>query len=210
MRPRSTTTALITIVLVTGALAACGDDDDDSAESAPATATQATETAAPENAAPATAGAIDTQPAVSPSPATAPAAKAAAATSPPTASDDATCPEAANLAAAYGGEVALDEASAMTGAVGLVFCPYNQVLAPGTTNELYGYEAIPDSFSITFTDQDITAGAAGEPVEGLGEQAFWGGDELSVWTGERGIIVSMIDPPNDPKSTAIALAQAVS
>jgi len=200
----------MTIVLVTCGLAACGDDDDEAAVSAPAaTATQPTETAATETAAPATAGAIDTQPKASSAPTAAPAATAAF-TPPPTASDDATCPEAATLAPAYGGEVALDEASAMTGAVGLVFCPYNQVLAPGTTNELYGYEAIPDSFSITFTDQDITAGAAGEPVEGLGEQAFWGGDELSVWTGERGIIVSMIDPPNDPKATAIALVQAVS
>jgi hypothetical protein len=123
---------------------------------------------------------------------------------------DATCPDAASLAAAYGGEVELDAASAQTGAVGLVFCPYNEVLPPGATGA-FGTEAIPDSFSITFTNQNITAaGAGGDPVDGLGERALWSDiGELSVWTGERGIIISLISPPGDAKATAIALAQAV-
>ena len=119
------------------------------------------------------------------------------------------CPEDAVIAGAYGGEVDLDENGSTTGAVGIIYCQYDQVLAPGTTDPTYGEPAYKDTFSITFSAFDTATGDNGEEaVDGVGERAFWGGNQLTVWTGDRSIIVSVIDPPNDPKATAIALAQA--
>ena len=139
-----------------------------------------------------------------------PAVTEAAVSAAPTGDRFTDCPEAADLAPLYGNELALLGDQAMTGAVGLVFCPYTEVLAPGTTNA-FGGEQIPDEFSITFTDQNIVVPGDGEEIPGLGEAASWSGSDLSVWTGEQGLIVSIVfDPPaGDAKTVSIAIAQQV-
>jgi hypothetical protein len=120
------------------------------------------------------------------------------------------CPPADAVSGVWGAEMALDDESAMTGAVGLVFCPYEEVIAPGTTDQ-WGMEELGDFFSITFTDHNVGDPElnGGDPVEGIGEQANWSGSVLSVWTGERGIIVDVTFPPEgrDAFDVATALAE---
>ena len=125
------------------------------------------------------------------------------------ASSSAECPAADAVSGVWGAEVALDEESAMTGAVGLVFCPYEEVIAPGTTDE-WGMEPLGDFFSITFTDQNVGDPEinGGDPVEGIGEQANWNGSVLSAWTGERGIIVDVTFPPEGRDAFEVAVALA--
>ncbi len=205
-----TTTRLLTTLLVAGSLlAACGgdDDSDDAASTEPASeSTEGPATEAPATAAPATAtGAAD----ATPGDTDAPVATAGAATAAPAGDRFTDCPDAAELAPLYGSELRFLEDQAMTGAVGLVFCPYVEVPAPGTTNA-FGGEPIPDEFSITFTDQNIVVDE-GEDIPGLGDAAVWNGNELAVWTGDQGMIVSIVfDPPaGDVKTVSIAIAQQV-
>jgi hypothetical protein len=204
-----TTTRLLTTLLVAGSLlAACGgdDDSDDAASTEPASeSTEGPATEAPATAAPAAAtGATDATPGTD-----APVATAGAATAAPAGDRFTDCPDAAELAPLYGSELRFLEDQAMTGAVGLVFCPYVEVPAPGTTNA-FGGEPIPDEFSITFTDQNIVVDE-GEDIPGLGDAAVWNGNELAVWTGDQGMIVSIVfDPPaGDVKTVSIAIAQQV-
>ncbi len=101
----------------------------------------------------------------------------------------------------------------MSGAVGLLFCPYIEVVSPGTTNN-FGMEPIPEEFSLTFTNQNIAVddGGGGEEVPGVGEAALWNEfTGLSVWTGQQGLIVSIVFPPpaGEAKTVAIAIAQHV-
>ena len=204
-----TTTRLLTTLLVAGSLlAACGgdDDSDDAASTEPASeSTEGPATEAPATAAPAAAtGATDATPGTD-----APVATAGAATAAPAGDRFTDCPDAAELAPLYGSELRFLEDQAMTGAVGLVFCPYVEVPAPGTTNA-FGGEPIPDEFSITFTDQNIVVDE-GEDIPGLGDAAVWNGNELAVWTGDQGMIVSIVfDPPaGDVKTVSIAIAHQV-
>ncbi len=204
-----TTTRLLATLLVAGSLlAACGgdDDSDDAASTEPASeSTEGPATEAPATAAPAAAtGATDATPGTD-----APVATAGAATAAPAGDRFTDCPDAAELAPLYGSELRFLEDQAMTGAVGLVFCPYVEVPAPGTTNA-FGGEPIPDEFSITFTDQNIVVDE-GEDIPGLGDAAVWNGNELAVWTGDQGMIVSIVfDPPaGDVKTVSIAIAQQV-
>jgi hypothetical protein len=123
------------------------------------------------------------------------------------------CPDVTELGPIYGSELTFDEAKAMSGAVGLLFCPYIEVVAPGTTNN-FGMEPIPDEFSLTFTNQNVAVddGAGGEQVPGVGEAALWNEfTGLSVWTGKQGLIVSIVGvpPAGDAKTVAIAIAQHV-
>jgi hypothetical protein len=215
-----TTTKLFTTLLLAGSvLAACGGDDDsddaaatepssesaavDASETSPTTLASPVVTEAPSAAtvAPAATDAATTA---------APAATDAPATAAPASGRFTDCPDAADLAPLYGSELQLEEDQAMTGAVGLVFCPYVEVLAPGTTNA-FGGEKIPDEFSITFTDQNIVIPGEGEEVPGLGESAAWSGGDLAVWTGEQGIIVSIVfdTPAGDAKTVSIAIAQEI-
>ena len=113
----------------------------------------------------------------------------------------------------YGSELTFDEANATSGAIGLLFCPYIEVVAPGTTDN-FGMEPIPEEFSLTFTNQNIAVddGGGGEDVPGVGEAALWNEfTGLSVWTGQQGLIVSIVFPPpgGDAKTVAIAIAQHV-
>jgi hypothetical protein len=118
------------------------------------------------------------------------------------------CPPADAVSAVWGADMALDEESAMTGAIGLVFCPYEEVIAPGTTDQ-FGMEPLGDFFSITLTDQNVVDPEfGGDPVEGIGEQASWGGSMLSVWTGERGLIVDVTFPPEGRDAFEVAAALA--
>jgi hypothetical protein len=121
------------------------------------------------------------------------------------------CPDLVSVSAAYGAEMVFDEGS-MTGAAGLVFCPYEEVVSPDDTTG-FGTQRMPDIVSVTLTDLDITAEPSGEALTGLGERAFWseGAGELTVWTGERGVIVSMPFAPEtgDPRSIAVAIASLV-
>jgi hypothetical protein len=119
------------------------------------------------------------------------------------------CPAADAVSAVWGAEVALDEEAATTGAVGLVFCPYEEVIAPGTTDQ-FGMEPLGDFFSITFTDHNVGDPEVngGESVEGVGEQAAWGGSQLGVWTGERGLIVDVTFPPEGGDGFEVAAALA--
>ena len=81
-------------------------------------------------------------------------------------------PDAAELAPLYGAELELDEAAAMTGAIGLCSALL-EVLAPGATNALGG-EEIPDEFSMTFTDQNIVVPGGGKRRSpAVGEAALW-------------------------------------
>ena len=195
------------VLLATGLLlAACGSDSEEStatesvaetaaADSATATGPAATATSAPDIAAPSNA----------------PPATAAPA---PSAEGVVTeCPDVTEIGPIYGSELTFDEANAMTGAIGLVFCPYIEVVAPGTTNN-FGMEPIPEEFSLTFTNQNIAVddGGGGEVVSGVGEAALWNEfTGLSVWTGQQGLIVSIVFPPpaGDAKTVAIAIAKHV-
>jgi hypothetical protein len=122
------------------------------------------------------------------------------------------CPSAAVVSAAYGAEVALVEASGGTGANGLVFCPYAEVLAPQAT-DAFGTPAIPNEFSITFTNLNVLDGGdvTGEEIPGLGEQAIWSeSEELNIWTGSRSVIVSgSFAADADSRAIAIAIAKSV-
>ena len=167
------------------------------------TATQpAAETAAAE---PATTSAAD---------AAAPTEAPAAAAATPLAEGIVTeCPDVTELGPIYGSELTFDEANAMSGAVRLVFCPYIEVVPPGTTNN-FGVEPVPDEFSLTFTNQNIAVddGGGGEEVPGVGQAALWNEfTGLSVWTGQQGLIVSIMFPPpaGDAKTVATAIAQHV-
>lgn len=200
---------LVVPLLLVAALAACGGDDDD------ATGQQSVASATTVDAIAAT---TTTAPAAAAEPV--PGATASSATpSAPTPTADSSdggapsCPDATDVSAAYGAEVEFDEADAMTGAIGLVFCPYTEVIGPGTT-DAFGGAPIPDDFSITLTDQNpvIPGDGSATSLDGLGEMATWSEivGELAVWTGERGVIVSMtFPPPGDYQATAIALARLV-
>ena len=206
------TTTLLTsgLLLASSVLAACGGDSDESTTTQPAA-----ESAAASTPAAAATDTTDAEPVVTEAPAstagwaaaTQPAATAGAADAGVT-----ECPDAAEIGPLYGAEVELDEAAAMTGAIGLVFCPYVEVVAPGTTSA-FGLEPIPDEFSLTFTNQNVVmSDGSEEEVAGVGEAASWNEfTGLSVWTGERGLIVSItFEPPaGDAKSVAIAIAQQV-
>ena len=120
------------------------------------------------------------------------------------------CPPADAVSAAWGKPIELDEPNATTGAIGLVFCPYQEVVAPGTTDQ-WGLEPIGDFFSITMTDQNVVIDdPTADRVDGLGEQGTWhaGAGELSVWTGDRGVIVSVTFPPDGVDAFALAAALA--
>lgn len=116
-----------------------------------------------------------------------------------------TCPSAADVSVAFGAEMQLDEANASTGALGLMFCPYEEVLPPDTTDRI-GMPVYPKTFSITFTNQDIVVSDEfTEDVPGLGEKATWQeSGELDIWTGERGIIISS---GLESRDSLIAVAQ---
>jgi hypothetical protein len=200
---------LVLSSLVILALGACGGGDDTGDATTSPTATTGSSPAV------ATSGATSATPPLTAADASSggepvtSAPAAATATAAPTSSDTA-CPDSAAVSTAYGAEVELDEAAAMTGAIGLVFCPYTEVIGPGATNS-FGQEAFPDDFSITLTDQNpVEPGESGDEVAGVGESATWSeaSGELVVWTGERGVIVSMTyPPPGDHLATAIAVAQ---
>jgi hypothetical protein len=120
------------------------------------------------------------------------------------------CPSGAAVSAPWGRTFELDEANATTGAIGLVFCPYTEVIAPGTTDQ-WGLEPIGEFFSITMTDQDpVIDDPTVDVVEGLGERGTWraGAGELAVWADGRGTIISLPFTPEgvDPFSLATALA----
>jgi hypothetical protein len=199
------TTGLLATSLLIGA---CGNDSNESA----ATQAAAAETVAAESTT-ATGPAAAT--ATSDPGAAAPTDAPAASVAPTPAADGIVtkCPDVAELGPIYGSEVTFDEANATSGALGLLFCPYIEVVAPGTTNN-FGIEPVPDEFSLTFTNQNIAVddGSGGEVVPGVGEAALWSESSgLSVWTGKQGLIVSIIfDPPaGDAKTVAIAIAQHV-
>lgn len=181
-------------------IAACGGDSEESTASQPAADTAAAE--------PATA---TDSPAVNATPA--PAASAAPAPAPAAEGIVIECPDVTEIGPIYGSELTFDEANAISGAIGLLFCPYSEVVAPGTTNN-FGVEPIPEEFSLTFTNQNIAVddGGGGEEVPGIGEAALWNEfTGLSVWTGQQGLIVSIVSPPpaGDAKTVAIAIAQHV-
>jgi hypothetical protein len=118
----------------------------------------------------------------------------------PAAAEPLDCPPDDAVSAAWGLPFELDEAGATTGAIGLVFCPYDEVIAPGTTDQ-WGMEPVGEFFSITMTNQDpVIADPTAESVDGLGERANWypGAGELSVWADGRGVIVSV---PFTPEGT---------
>ncbi len=179
-------------------IAACGGDSEESTASQTAAETAATESATTTDA-----------PEVNATP-----APAASAAPEPAAEGIVTeCPDVTEIGPIYGSELTFDEANATSGAIGLLFCPYTEVVAPGTTNN-FGVEPIPDEFSLTFTNQNIAVddGGGGEEVPGIGEAALWNEfTGLSVWTGQQGLIVSIAFPPpaGDAKTVAIAIAQHV-
>jgi hypothetical protein len=192
-----------TKILATGLLAAsllvaaCGGDSEQS------TATQPAATATPESATATDAPAVNATQAPATSVMPAPAAEGIVTK----------CPDVTELGPIYGSELTFDEANATSGAIGLLFCPYTEVVAPGTTNN-FGMEPIPDEFSLTFTNQNIAVddGGGGEQVSGVGEAALWNEfTGLSVWTGQQGLIVSIVgEPPaGDAKTVAIAIAQHI-
>jgi hypothetical protein len=106
------------------------------------------------------------------------------------------CPDAAPIGDAVGTPMVVDE-HAPVRAQG--FCSY-----VAATN--------PDSLAVTltFTPLDITRDAGGEAVDGVGQAARWSSttDELSVWTGDEGLIV-MVSPSGidlDRRQAAVDLA----
>lgn len=203
------TTKIFTNVLLAAGLllAACGSDSEESTATQSAAVTAAADSATATG--PAAATATSAPDIVAPS--NAPPATAAPA---PSAEGIVTeCPDVTEIGPIYGSELTFDEANAMTGAIGLVFCPYIEVVAPGTTNN-FGMEPTPEEFSLTFTNQNIAVddGGGGEEVPGLGEAALWNEfTGLSVWTGQQGLIVAIVSPPpaGDAKAVAIAIARHV-
>jgi hypothetical protein len=120
------------------------------------------------------------------------------------------CPSGAAVSAPWGRTFELDEANATTGAIGLVFCPYTEVIAPGTTDQ-WGLEPIGEFFSITMTDQDpVVDDPTVDSVQGLGERGTWrsGAGELAVWDGGRGTIISLPFAPEDVDTFSLATALA--
>jgi hypothetical protein len=120
------------------------------------------------------------------------------------------CPAADAVSSAWGRAFALDESAAMTGAIGLVFCPYVEVIAPGTTDQ-WGLEPSGEFFSITMTNQDpVIDDPTADRVEGLGEGGTWhpGAGELAVWSDGRGVIVSVPFTPDDIDAFQLATALA--
>lgn len=208
------TTKIFTTGLLAASLliTACGGDSDESTPTQPAAETAAAESATMSG--PAAAAATSSPGAAAPTDAPAVNPTPTPASAAPAAEGIVTeCPDVTEIGPIYGSEVTFDEASAMTGAIGLLFCPYIEVVAPGTTNN-FGAEPIPDEFSLTFTNQNIAVddGGGGEKVSGVGEAALWNEfTGLSVWTGQQGLIVSITFPPpaGDAKTVAIAIAQHV-
>jgi hypothetical protein len=200
------TKSLASGLLVTSLLlAACGGDAEESTATQPAAGTAAVPSATAERA-PGTAAPTDATDATD-------ATDSTAAPAPAVDSIVTECPDVAEIAPIYGSELTFDDANATSGAIGLLFCPYTEVVAPGTTNN-FGLEPIPEEFSLTFTNQNIAVddGGGGEEVPGLGEAALWNEfTGLSVWTGQQGLIVSIVFPPpgGDAKTVAIAIAQHV-
>ena len=180
-------------------LAACGGDSEEQTAIQPEAGTAAVPPATAEGA-----------------PGTAALTDAAGATAAPASTADGVvteCPDVAEIAPIYGSDLTFDEANATSGAIGLLFCTYTEAVAPGTTNN-FGMEPIPEEFSLTFTNQNIAVddGSGGEEVPGIGEAALWNEfTGLSVWTGQQGLIVSIVFPPpgGDAKTIAIAIAQHV-
>lgn len=129
------------------------------------------------------------------------------------------CPPGPEIAAAYGATMVLSQQDAVTGAQGLLFCPYDEVVATSADTGATGSSLSARFMSITFTNLDITPFedelvAEGQvPVAGPGEVALWEGSlgELWVWTGSNGFIVSIpIAPPSgDSLATALAVAELV-
>ena len=195
-----TTKSLANGFLVAGLLlTACGGDAEEPTATQPADGTAAVPPATAEGA-----------------PGTAALTDATDATAAPASTADGIvteCPDVAEIAPIYGSELTFDDANATSGAIGLLFCPYIEVVAPGTTNN-FGMEPIPEEFSLTFTNQNIAVddGSGSEQVPGVGEAALWNEfTGLSVWTGQQGLIVSIVFPPpgGDAKTIAIAIAQHV-
>ena len=184
----------------------CGGDDDTAAPAPPISD--------------ATAGAPSASPPAAPGSDAAPEGDAAApaaesdaapeADAAPAASEPLDCPPAEAVSAAWGVPFELDEEAATTGAIGLVFCPYVEVIGPGTTDE-WGMEPIGEFFSITMTDQDpVFDDPTADRVDGLGERANWyaGAGELSVWADGRGVIVSVPFAPDGIDHFGLATALA--
>ena len=90
------------------------------------------------------------------------------------------CPEVADVTAAIGRDMAVDAGTTPPGATAL--CPYKSADGEITASYL-------------FADTDVTADASGEPLDGIGESAFWEEDnsELWVWTGDQSIVVSVLN-----------------
>lgn len=115
--------------------------------------------------------------------------------------DDAgSCPDAGAVSEAIGVDVVADtNAPVQTDG----FCPYVAMDDPGSL-----------SVTITFTPMDITKDTdGGEAVAGVGQAARWQPvtEELSVWTGDEGVIV-MVSPFGidlDSRQAAIGLANLI-
>lgn len=193
--------------------AACGGDDD-TATPAPAAEPAATEEESgpdPTPSAPgaAPAGDADGEPATE-TDGDADGEPAAEPVEVATGPSDLDCPPADAVSGAWGLPFELDEESAMTGAIGLVFCPYVEVIAPGTTDQ-WGAEPSGEFFSITMTDQDpVIADPTADQVQGLGERGNWypSAGELAVWSNGRGAIVSIPFSPEGVDAFQLAAALA--
>lgn len=193
--------------------AACGGDDD-AAAPAPAAEPAATAEEGGPDPTPSEAGGTpaddaDGEPAVEPD-GDADGEPAAEPVDVATGTGDLDCPPADAVSGAWGLPFELDEESAMTGAVGLVFCPYQEVIAPGTTDQ-WGVEPSGEFFSITMTDQDpVIADPTADQVQGLGERGTWYpvAGELSVWSNGRGAIVSIPFSPEGVDAFQLAAALA--
>lgn len=120
------------------------------------------------------------------------------------------CPSVDAVSGAWGRPFELDEEGGMMGAIGLVFCPYVEVIAPGTTDQ-WGMEPIGEFFSITMTDQDpVIADPTADAVQGVGERGTWrpGAGELAVWANDRGVIVSIPFTPEGVDAFELAATLA--
>ena len=87
---------------------------------------------------------------------------------------------------------------------GLGNCLYSQVGA-------FSEDPPPDPVLVWVSLQDVSPVQAApglDDVPGVGQAATWSGTELSVWTGELGIIVLFPGgpPPGDPLDAATATA----
>lgn len=118
------------------------------------------------------------------------------------------CLDGDEMSRIVGEEMVFDEEYATNGGAGLMFCPYFQV------------EDQLSALSYTYTNLDVTQAAVGyeddyEEVTGVGERAIWDGfSDLSVWTGDRGLIVSAgtfrtSDGSSDAKALAVTIATAL-